>query len=150
MRQKSLLDIMNRMARRHEALRQRQARRFPGRSLPDSLEMFIAIDPVLASAFQLSKYLLSLRHLGRFAFHFDPAFASSDFHAERFLEILDQFQVVGIKRLLRTRALKLQSARFSHLAAGKSLAAKIPPRVKRCQPLAIPAVMDRRYRSNII
>ena len=91
------------------------------------------IDAALPRVFQLSEDLLGFRDLRRFAFHFDPAFASRDFHAERFFEVLDQFQIVGVKRLHGPRILKLQGARFSHLAAGTSSAARIRLRPEECQ-----------------
>ncbi len=91
------------------------------------------IDAALPRAFQLGKDTLGFRDLRRFAFHLDPAFASRDFHTERFLEVFDQLQVIGVKRLDGPRILKLQRARFSHLAAGTSSAARIRLCREECQ-----------------
>src|SRR4030095_4341783 len=97
--------------------------------------MALNLDTTLPRVIELSEDLFGFRNLCRFAFHFDPTFTSRYFHAERFFEILDQFQIVGVERLHSPRILKLQRTRFSHLAAGPSSAARIRLRPEECQTL---------------
>ena len=92
------------------------------------------ISAPLPGAFELGKNALGFGHLGGLPLQLDPAFARSDFHSQRFLEVLDQLQVVGVERLHCAGVLELERARFSHLAAGASSAARIRRRREECQP----------------
>ena len=94
------------------------------------------IDSALSRVFQFREDLLGFRDLRGFAFHSDPTFTGRDFHAERFLQVLDQFEVVRIKRLHGPGIFKLQSARFNHLAAGISSAARIRLWPEECQTVS--------------
>ncbi len=65
------------------------------------------VDPSLPGGFQLGEDALRFRYLRGLAFELDPAFAGGDFHPERFLEVLDQFQIVRVERLHGPRVFKL-------------------------------------------
>ena len=79
--------------------------------------VFLNRHTFLAGLFELIENLLGLVDLFRFAFQSYPAFPRCDFYTERILQILQEFEVVGVKRLQRPRALKFQGPRFSHSLA---------------------------------
>jgi hypothetical protein len=83
----------------------------------------VNVHALLARSFKLFEYLLRFIDTPRVDLQFHPALARSDIHAKGVLEVLQKFNVIGVKRLQSAWAFKLQRASFSHFLSGIGICA---------------------------
>ena len=72
------------------------------------------IDALLARFFKLFEHVLRFIDAARVPLEFYPALTRGHLHAKGVLEVLQKLNVIGVERLQRAWAVKLQSPRFSH------------------------------------
>ena len=79
--------------------------------------VFLNVHTFLARFLKLLKDMLRFVDPAWFPLQFHPTFAGGHLHAKRIFQRFQELEIVCVKRLQSARALKLESACFSHLPA---------------------------------